>query len=78
MRLSASSKGSTSHRAKIWLEVTIPLQKSERTVILRSLDERSIRDGLGESVKIALYQSEDFLEVLANVSHSDIDYLTQS
>jgi len=47
------------------------------TVFLQSLSERSIRDGLSESVKIALCQSEDFLEVLDNIQSSDINCLTQ-
>lgn len=46
------------------------------TAFLQSLNERSIRDGLGESVKIALCQSEDFLELLANVNPSDTNCLT--
>ncbi|KAI9855761.1 MAG: hypothetical protein M1813_009651 [Trichoglossum hirsutum] len=46
------------------------------TIFLRSLDERTIRDGLSESVKIALCHSKEFLEALVHVNPLDIGCLT--
>ncbi|CAO2657095.1 Nn.00g058980.m01.CDS01 [Neocucurbitaria sp. VM-36] len=45
------------------------------TAFLQSLDERWIRDGLSESIKIALCHSPDFLDLLDEAAVSDSDWL---
>lgn len=45
------------------------------TAFLRSLDERWIRDGLSESIKIALCHSPKFLDLLNEAAVSDLDWL---
>ncbi|KAI4134784.1 MAG: hypothetical protein LQ347_001231 [Umbilicaria vellea] len=47
------------------------------TAFLRSLNQRWIRDGLAESIKIALCRSSDFLDLLMEASISNSAWLAQ-